>query len=138
MILNLKILIVEDIPNTLAGTLIKLEDLGAQVECAESVFEAKKYLTEKKYDVLILDWRLPEKPGEDVNDIAGEILVEDLKSGKLGNINKEIPFIAVTAQRSVINYPKVKEISGCIDVIYKLYYGDIIKCLQKLSDENTF
>ncbi len=131
-----KILVVEDIPETLAGTIAQLEELGLSIACAGNVVGAKEYLRRGKYDVIILDWRLPEHSDDtNVNDTAGEILLGNLRAGKYGKQNQYTPVIAVTAQRSVVDTKKVNKLGGCLGVVYKLYPDEMIKLLEELYGE---
>ena len=111
-----RILVAEDIYETLIGTLRELESQGATVDHVENVNDTLARLREMPYDLLLLDWRLPIEPAGPVLDNAGRRVLDGLKSGELGAMNAQIPIIILTNQSRAIdlgsgaNYPQVRGI----------------------------
>src|SRR5579885_248750 len=61
-----KILIVDDDPDTVEFLTLRLSEESHLVESAATGGEAMNLLTVAGYDVVILDWDLPDMPGTDV------------------------------------------------------------------------
>jgi signal transduction histidine kinase/ActR/RegA family two-component response regulator len=84
---GLRILIVDDEPNTCEALSVVLHSFGAEVTCAISVSEALQLLPGFKPHVLVSDIAMP---GED-----GYVLIRKL--GALGPGDSQIPCVALTA-----------------------------------------
>jgi CheY-like chemotaxis protein len=116
--LGLRILSVEDEPGTLEGPLSSLELDGHTVERAEDVETAEERLRSKQFDVVLVDQRLPHAGRIDYD--GGSKLVARLKTGELGGINRETPFLFVTGSRAWIpDAAGVLNLTGYLGVIEK-------------------
>lgn len=101
-----KILIVDDEPDILRLTVIRLEGLGYEILQAIDSESALELLKKKRPDLILLDLLLPQMQGDELC----KKLKSDIKF-------KDIPIILFTA--SIVRVPdKVKEI-GAEDYIMK-------------------
>lgn len=83
-----KVLIIEDEPSERLSLKASLEAVGMQVEAVETGLEAESLVKDMFFDVLIVDYRLP--------DIDGLNLIK-----KLNLISSDLIPIVVTAYSSV-------------------------------------
>ncbi|MGA3132445.1 MAG: response regulator [Terracidiphilus sp.] len=131
-----RLLVVEDIEKTLAGTIRELEDLVAQIKQVTNVEDAIECLRHEKFDLVLLDWRLPLTLGGPVNDDAGLVVLDHTKL-PLGNDNLDIPVIILTAQSSTIDSQALKEHPNCRYVISKLEMDAITRRTSELLNERA-
>ena len=67
-----KILIIEDIKKTISNLIIELEEIGYKINNVTNVNDAIQILKDEKFDILLLDWRLPIREGNGVAENAGK------------------------------------------------------------------
>ena len=85
-----RILLLEDDASLADGLCYSLEKNGYEVECAQSVWEAKAFLAKEQYDLLLLDVTLPDGTGFEVCEaVRGQ-----------GN---QVPIIFLTASDEEMN-----------------------------------
>lgn len=92
------ILIVEDDPNNVRGTIALLENQGVLVDISTSVEEALNALTQRSYSLMLVDWTLPMVPGGPSDTDAGGKLIDIVTKGKAGSNNKDIRYFVITKQ----------------------------------------
>ena len=63
---SLRILIVEDDRDICTSTALAFRDTGYQVDIAYDLAEAKRHLLQARYDVALLDYKLPDGNGLDL------------------------------------------------------------------------
>lgn len=102
-----KILIVEDNPMNMELLLDLLELYGHSVTGAEDGIKALEYLSETKFDLILLDMQLPKMDG-----------LELLEKIKKDPAKADIPVIAVTAHVMKGNEEHFLAM-GCVDYISK-------------------
>lgn len=127
-----KLLVVEDIPKTLAGTLMELAACGYDIAKASNVEDAMHALADTGYDALILDWSIPVAPGTGPSAGAANKLLEFLQSDRVKKENRRLPFLIVTAHPNIVNEAVLSALPGFVGVIYKLFVDDIITHLGQL------
>ena len=131
-----RLLVVEDIGSTLVGTIRELKDLVAEIKQVTNVEDAIECLRHEKFDLILLDWRLPLKPEGPVNDNAGLDILNHTKL-PLGTDNLDIPVIVLTAQSSTIDSRALKEHPNCRYVISKMMMDDITRRTSELLNERA-
>ena len=102
-----KILIVEDNPMNMELVLDLLEFYGHNVTKAEDGIKALERLSEKKFDIILLDMQLPKMDGLEVLDRI-----------KKNPETADIPVIAVTAHAMKGSEEHFIEM-GCVDYVSK-------------------
>ena len=114
-----KILIVDDEPDVLAVTVVRLETSGYEVLVAKDSEEAIELLNNGNPDLILLDVSLPKMQGDE--------LCKKLKSDMKF---KHIPIILFTA--SAIRVPEKVEEIGADDYITKPFEsGDLLYKIKK-------
>lgn len=128
-----RMLVVEDIVRTIAGTLMRLEDEQSwRVSFASDVQTAEAMLRMHEYGLLLLDWRLPQVFGESTDDKAGLGILRRLKQGNLGEINRNISVVVVTSPGRVIETAELRSFQGFLGVYFK---GQDINVLLRLTEK---
>jgi len=102
---NKRVLIIEDIRDTIEGTIAEFNYNNIEVDVARSVHEAIAFLKTKKYDGLIVDYWLPDDIGGDIIKNAGDIIINNLRNGKYSNLNINTEIIVYTAHLQHITTP---------------------------------
>ena len=98
--MNKNVLIIEDNLSDILPVKAILESLNYKVETATDGQEGINRLTQKNYDLIILDWKMP--------DIDGNFTLEYAE--KFNPNIKETPFIAYTGLKSsLIKIPQVEK-----------------------------
>jgi len=131
-----RLLIVEDIRDTLAGTLSELQASGIVFDHVTNVKDAIEQLRKTKYDLVLLDWRLPRQPHDEVSDNAGLAILNFIKSTD-ASINHNIPIIILTAQFSSIDPESLKQHPNCRYVISKLRMDDITSRTREILEARS-
>src|ERR1039457_2335526 len=131
-----KLLVVEDIRDTLAGTLAELAGAGIEIEHVTNVKDAVACLRRTKYDIVLLDWRLPLVAGGPVNDDAGLAVLKHTRSPDAGE-NQGFPEIVLTAEWSIVDAATLTEHRNCRYVISKLRMDDITGRTQEMLGGRT-
>ena len=126
------VLIVEDIGDTIRGTVSELDLLGIGHELAGSIRTAEEALGQGRYDLMVVDMRLPNEVGKGIIKEGGINLVEKLRSGELGKDNRRIPFIVVSAQKYSVAVYKLKELGGFCGLYSKLQNKAIIDKISEI------
>jgi CheY-like chemotaxis protein len=131
-----QILVVEDIVKTINGFLCDLEyNTEHDIKVVGSIEEAIEQLSIKKYDAMILDWRLPMKADSNIEEDGGEILLKQISNNDKLLLNKGIPFLIATNQKAAVDYEILKRYSNCVGTVSKLLHDNMLillnKCLSK-------
>jgi len=87
---SLRILVAEDNPVHRAYLLQLLVDMGHRPTAAINGQEAMDMLSASRFDIVFLDLRMPVLDGEEV--------LRAVRAGRLANVSREVPVVAVTAQ----------------------------------------
>jgi len=118
-----KILIVDDEPDILRATKVRLMSFGYEVITANDGKECMALLQTDTPDMILLDLRLPFMNGD-------EICLKIKSDEKL----KDIPVIIFTASSDVTTSNKVKE-SGADGYLIKPFDpGDLLQIIKKFTD----
>lgn len=132
------LLVIEDIHNSMKCLLAELlEDEGYLIDEVTNVEAAKKKLLSRKYDAILIDWRIPIHEGGPIADNGGQTILESLTSGQLHVKNVNTPFIIVTAERSIVAWNKVAEFKNFAGCVQKLRPDDVKVFLAELFAKNT-
>jgi DNA-binding NtrC family response regulator len=115
--LRSKILIIDDTKNIKLMIQKALVAEGYEVDCAENGLKGIDLFKSKKYDLVLLDIRMPNLSGTEV-----------LK--KLKEIHSDIPVIIITAYPTVRNAVDCIK-SGAVDYLRKPFTADKIKAAIK-------
>jgi two-component system nitrogen regulation response regulator NtrX len=73
MVMQKRVLLVDDEPELRALLAEVLRDESCAVDLARSVGEARRWLADQTYDLVIVDWKLPDGDGISVADWASEL-----------------------------------------------------------------
>lgn len=112
--LNAKILLVEDNPINRMVAQKMLEKLGVKTEIANNGVEAVSQLTQKSYDLVLMDCQMPEMDGFDATREIRQIGVKSIN-------DKQVPIVAMTA--NVMSGDRER----CIKVGMNDYIGKPVK-----------
>jgi DNA-binding response OmpR family regulator len=121
---RIRLLSIDDELDTIRGNLDSLSLAGHEVLCEASVDAARRRLTSEDVDLLILDQRL------DDDDDGGTTIVIELKEGRLGKRNMNVPFVFVTGSSAWVDRRVVSDLPGFTDVLVK--GGDLTRVLLKV------
>lgn len=120
-----RLLIVEDIPRTIIGTMMELEASGYSYLHVMNVGDAKAALAREHFDALILDWSIPMSAGAGPAEEAAGTLLDYICTSASNTLNIGLPFIILTAHPNVVNESKLRLMTGYIGIVYKLFVDDI-------------
>jgi len=128
---NVTILLAEDQMFNQIVVQSMVEDWGFNIDTVENGNEVIKAISEKKYDVILMDIQMPEMDG---------VTATQLIRSKFDNPIKNIPIIAVTANAYKEDYDKYYKI-GINDIISKPFkskelFDAIINVVRKYNDNN--
>jgi CheY-like chemotaxis protein len=129
----LKVLWADDDPDDLAGERRHLRRRGHSVETSEDFESTAACLIKHEFDVLILDQRMPWQGRTAIN--AGSSLLLQLRDGGLGDLNRNIPFLFVTASPDWVDDCEVpiRDLPECLGVAEK---GDnVVDSLDEWLDQ---
>jgi CheY-like chemotaxis protein/signal transduction histidine kinase len=119
---GLKILVAEDnhVNQIVAKSLFK--SIGFEIDIASNGKEALKKVTEKNYDIVFMDIRMPEKNGLDT-------------TYEIRNLGYRMPIVAMTANVGEMDKTKAMEV-GMNDFIAKPVRADLLKdiIIKKFSE----
>jgi len=129
---NVTILLAEDQMFNQIVVQSMVEDWGFNIDTVENGNEVIKALSEKKYDVILMDIQMPEMDGVTATKII---------RSNFDNPIKSIPIIAVTANAYKEDYEKYYKI-GINDIISKPFkskelFDAIINVVKKYNDDNS-
>lgn len=124
---GMRILSLEDEPQTLDGPLAVLEFDGHRVTRVENVEQAQACLRKDAFDLLIVDQRVP-RDGR-LQDEGGSALVYELKRGELGELNRRAAFLFVTGSRAWVGEEGVAALEGFMGI--ELKGGDLSRQLRE-------
>ena len=106
-------------------TLRLREHLGVDVTVAVSMDDAVKLLKGQKFDVLIVDVRLPREDNGELRDFGGIELLSDLHLAGPDAINARTPYILLTAQMRSLSGGGIIADSRCLGVVKKLRQREV-------------
>lgn len=113
---EMRVLWVDDEPDTVEGVRATLEFEGHEVVLVEHLDGATERLRGERFDVVIVDEILGNTL--DPSDL-GSSLIEKLKAGHMGTLNAEIPFMFVTGNSSWVDLAAVEPLDGFLGVAHK-------------------
>lgn len=131
---NVVALVVEDQPADIEGTLISLKRFGMKYENVGDLETAEKQLQSEDYDLVILDLRLPQHPGQAPSDDAGVSLITKLQKGGLGTRNADKPFIVISGQNKTVAQREVDQRGNCWGIYGKLMHSRILNEMQRRAE----
>lgn len=119
---GLRVLIVEDnmVNQKVLELMLKKEGVGVCI--AENGLEGIKVLKENEFDIVFMDIQMPVMDGLTA---TGKI-----RNGEAGELNKNIPIIAVTAHTSSVEESNCLEV-GMNDFMTKPVSQDVLKSMVK-------
>lgn len=113
-----RVLVVDDIPESLEATVEEVRQMGCAVtECA-SVAKAIAILNDHRFDLMILDWRIPEHDGEPTLVDGGALLLDAIRNGGVTAANRSLQYVVVSAQRSTVSAGSLDD--RCLGIVGKL------------------
>ncbi|MGD0923231.1 MAG: response regulator [Terriglobia bacterium] len=128
-----KILLVEDIHNTIGFPIVLLESRGHEIIEVTNVAAAAARLKRERFDVILLDWRLPvDEANLNVNDDAGSILLDQVMADE-NNPNRDTPVVVVTAQWTSIPRKEIGRYPSCRLVVEKYNVDAIVHEVEAAS-----
>jgi CheY-like chemotaxis protein len=125
-----KVLVVEDIHETVKGTLRQLESRGAQIVWVRNVQDAIDALQVGHFGALLLDWRVPLKSTGSVDADAGAKVLKWLREHP-NSPNSDTPVFVLTAQRSGVDSTQHENQKNTVRVISKLRDDQIQEAVGK-------
>jgi CheY-like chemotaxis protein len=131
------ILAIDDDMETIEGLLSELALLDYSILQAHEIGVAIEYLKKFQFGVLLVDLRMAMPGSNDLTDNAGVLLLNDLRRGKIGKINKETPYVIVSAQEFWINRLEQNETKQTVAAIMRgrletFSKGDDIRPITRL------
>ena len=123
------VLIVEDIPGTLAGNVAELSFADVTIHNSANIRDAIDKLERNFYAVILLDWRIPAQNGAPVDDDGGMKVLEMLKA-QVGR-KCDTPVIVVTAHRNAVDSSKLSAFTNVRAVVSKLRHDYISTLLEQ-------
>lgn len=114
-----RILIVEDDPNNVRGTIALLENKGVLADIATSVEDAVKALKQRSYSLMLVDWTLPLSPEGPSDSDAGGKLIALVAAGEAGRNNRAIRYFVITKQTDQFRAEKTTS-EGQLGILSKL------------------
>lgn len=97
--LNARILLVEDNPVNQEVIAAMLEKLCCSIDIVTNGREALDILSEKSYDLILMDWQMPELDGfETAQAIREQERIRNETTAESGSRTPPIPIVALTAQ----------------------------------------
>jgi CheY-like chemotaxis protein len=116
-----KVLIVDDDPDILVVSAVRLRKLGYEVSTARDTTEALDIITKITPDLILLDLIMPKMRGD-----------EFCKSLKVDDRYKHIPIILFTASVGRANTPENLKAVGADDCLFKPFEGqELIERVKK-------
>ena len=95
---QMRILVVEDEPYNVRGTIALLENTGLGVDIASTVSDAADKLRQRPYALILVDWTLPIVPGGASDAEGGGKLIKLIRAGTAGEANANINYFVITKQ----------------------------------------
>jgi len=106
------ILSVEDDELTIVGIISELANDQIAVDISPTIDDARLRLRDRTYRLLLIDLRIPETNEGDVRERGGVQLLKELKAGELGERNRSIKFIILTAQSFLLDRMRLEVGNG--------------------------
>ena len=99
-------------------------DLEHELDCAlticKTASDARKELSDKKFDLILVDVQIPDSVGGAVLPFGGLDVVETLHEGELGQLNTDTHYLILTAQKNSLFRAKVTKDRRCLGVVGKI------------------
>lgn len=127
-----RVLVLEDEINTIRGTLRAIKHISTNVTEVKNIVEAQNALINNRYELLIVDVRVPHNGGNKLIAEGGIDLVNSIFEGKYGSHNKNTPFIILSAQDRSIRKESIKNSEACIGILSKLMHLEVLDIVKKL------
>lgn len=118
-----RLLVVDDVFSTVRGTVAELRGEGIHVDHADNVESAIEWLKAEQYDAVLLDWRIPLKQSDRIDNDGGGTLLERIEEGAAGDTNRNTRVLVVTAYNDGVDRYKLKRFKNCRGVIQKMTLG---------------
>lgn len=130
-----KILLVEDEFDTVRGTARGIGLKVKTVDNASTIKDAVSFVESTKYDLIIVDVRLPKIPGGEKIAESGLDFIAELHAGKHGSINTKTPFMVLTAQNKSLRLDLLGSNKMCVSVHGKLAHLDVMRKIDELLEK---
>lgn len=112
-----KALLVEDDTAIAAGVKLRLRSLQHQIDCAESMEEARDFLARSCYSYIILDLGLPVARNESSNPLNGQNLLDEIITVRGNNLWNAV--IVLTGQNDNVDLAVKLMQRGALDFVCK-------------------
>ena len=125
------VLLVEDVVSQVSSTVFRLEDeLECRVVAVVSVEAALEKLSQERFDVIIVDVKIPIVEHGEFRDFGGVELVDRLHRMPDDHLNLLTPYIFLTAQqRSLIGGGPVAD-KRCLGLVKKLNQSAAVEIIR--------
>ncbi|MEI6533454.1 MAG: hypothetical protein WCO06_06485 [Candidatus Roizmanbacteria bacterium] len=131
---RLRILLIEDEFNTVRGTARAIGLRVASLDKTATIVDAIEQVKNNKYDLLIVDVRLPYQEDGEIIQESGLDFISELHSGKFGDLNKTSSFIVLTAQLKSLRLDLLQHNPLCKGVFGKLEHFDVMNKIDELQN----
>jgi CheY-like chemotaxis protein len=110
------VLSVEDNPDSTMEVVEHLRMQGATVIQSESADAAERVIRVRNVDYILLDLRVPRTGRDPLR--GGVTFIKDLKSGRLGPLNRDTPFLVLTSFIHEVSLDEVREVPDFIAPVF--------------------
>ncbi len=131
------VLIIEDELSTIRGTMRGISHKVTSISSVGTIAEAETLIINNKYDLLILDVQLPNVRGGKLISESGIDLIGRLQKGDCGKMNRDIPFMILTAQNRSLRLDKTENNANCIGICGKLSHMEVISKINELLTDRV-
>jgi len=131
-----KILIIEDEINTIRAAVKKLEKRNNTI-VKHVVFmeDAEEFLKTDKYDLLVVDARIPSIRQDSLVEEGGLDLMKKLVNSEFGNLNNNTMFIILSSQAHSLRNEEIISHELCGGLFPKLLYTEYMNFIEDALDE---
>jgi CheY-like chemotaxis protein len=133
------ILVVEDVLDTMAFVLYRLRRTGCELDIVADLDEARQRVRDRVFDFLLVDVRIPfggqappSTPRELSEVDAGLVFLHELKSGRLGEQNREAQFAIITSFSTDVDVDALERVQGYTTVVSKTA-ADIVDLMDVMG-----
>jgi CheY-like chemotaxis protein len=137
---ELRILFIEDEPDQVRGTQMRLQRVGCITTISRTLEDAIHRLHREEFDILIVDGRLPAVSDGPMDLDGGLQLIRDLRSGRYGELNRNKPFFMLTAQFRSVDTGIVRafeQLGNCLGVENKLRQYNVVKTILLIREQQA-
>jgi CheY-like chemotaxis protein len=137
---EITVLWVEDVPSSIRANVWKLQREGFKVDTKLSLRSAKDALKCYSYDLIFIDYSLPQNDGGIVStrDALGLKLIEAIRGSKSFSTKPNVKIVLCTAQRESIGGNRERLVEFEVDVIPKTSsYFSVLKLAQEMKESSN-